>query len=289
MRSDGREERAQAYREFFAKLVTGNAGLAERQDLKAACSLRAAFAAVERERFVGAGPWKILTRAGYVESPSDDPAFVYCDAAIALQPAAQINNGQPSLHALCLAALDIAAGETITHIGAGTGYYTAVLAQLTGREGDVHAYEIEAELAGRAQENLRGEAHVTVYQRSGTEGELPLSDVVYVSAGATSPQSVWLDALRPAGRLLFPLTGNKYIGGMLLLERGASEIFKAKFLTPAAFVGCAGARDERTAEGLTEAFARGDLSSVRSLRRNSAPDESCWFAGDGWWLSKAGV
>jgi len=46
-----------------------------------------AFASVPRERFVGPGPWQIFTMAGYVETPSDDPAVIYQDVVIALDRA----------------------------------------------------------------------------------------------------------------------------------------------------------------------------------------------------------
>jgi protein-L-isoaspartate(D-aspartate) O-methyltransferase len=29
------------------------------------------------------------------------------------------------------------------------------------------------------------------------------------------------------------------------------------------------------------------MKNVRSLRRDSSPDETCWCAGGGWWLSTA--
>jgi protein-L-isoaspartate(D-aspartate) O-methyltransferase len=59
----------------------------------------------------------------------------------------QINNGQPTLHALCLMTLSVKEGETAVHVGAGTGYYTAVLARLAGPAGAVFGYEIEERLA----------------------------------------------------------------------------------------------------------------------------------------------
>ena len=43
-----------------------------------------------------------------------------------------INNGQPSLHGKSIAALELKEGEMVVQIGAGAGYYTAILAELVG-------------------------------------------------------------------------------------------------------------------------------------------------------------
>jgi protein-L-isoaspartate(D-aspartate) O-methyltransferase len=86
--------------------------------------------------------------------PFRDPAFLYQDVVVALEEERGINNGQPALHALCLAALSVKEGESVVHIGAGAGYYTAVLAELTGVTGKVFAYESAQSLAQSATRNL---------------------------------------------------------------------------------------------------------------------------------------
>ena len=255
--------------------------------------MKDAFASTPRERFVGKGPWKVLVGGNWLETPTDDPAFLYQDVLVALASDRGINNGQPVLHALNLAALNVKPGEDILHVGAGTGYYTAMLARLTGTTGSVVAYEIEHDLAEDAMLNLGDLSHVTVLKRSGSEAPLPVCDVIYVNAGATAPLDVWLDALRVDGRLLFPLTpvdgpGEKHgAGGMLLVTRTGSDDFDARFVCSAKFVPCFGARDVEMAQKLATAFTRGDWQNVKSLRRNSQPDDNCWCAGKGWWLSKS--
>jgi len=232
----------------------------------------------------------VFTAAGYIETPSDDPAFLYQDITVALKSEGSINNGQPTLHAACLASLNPRDGETVVHIGAGAGYYTALLAKLVGPTGAVTAYEIEPDLAERAAENLADLPNVTVHHRSGSEGSLPDCDVMYVNAGATGPLDTWLDALRPGGgRLLFPLTPAEGAGGMLLITRTGPDSYDARFVCRALFIPCAGARDEETAKKLSEAFRRDDLKDVKSLRRHTAPDETAWCSGPGWWLSKERV
>ena len=277
-------ERLQALRTFFASLVTANAGLSRSDH-----PLRLAFASTPREQFVGPGPWRVFTPVGCIETPSDDPAFLYQDITVALETQGAINNGQPTLHALCLAALSIQEGEAIVHIGAGTGYYTALLSKMTGPTGSVNAYEIEPRLADRARRNLENFANTTVHSGSGSDTRLPLCDVIYVNAGATTPMQSWLNALRTGGRLLFPLTGARYHGAMLLVKRTSGDQFEARFLCRAAFIPCTGARDEKLEQALSDAFQSKDIASVRSLRLNTPPDESCWFAGQNWWLSTAAV
>ncbi len=272
-------DRLQAHRQFFAKLITANAGIAPGSDLEAA------LASTPREEFVGPPPWKIFTRSGYVESPTDDPALLYQDVVVSLGGEGPFNNGQPTLHAFCLAALDVKRGERVVHVGAGTGYYTTLLAKLVGETGVVDAYEIEPEFARRATKNLAEFSYAAVHDRSGTEGSLPECDVLYVSAGATGPLDVWLDALRSKGRLLFPMTAADGAGAMLLITKQEDGGFAARFLLQAQFVPCVGARDEGTAQRLSEAFHNSGWAKVKSLYRNDAVDESCWFSGDGWWLS----
>ena len=276
------------FRAAYAQLITGIAGASDDKRLVEA------FASVPRERFIGPSPWQVVTLPRYVSVTSDDPAFLYQDFAVALQPERHINNGQPSLHARCLAALQIKEGEKVVHVGAGTGYYSALLAKLTGRGGSVIACEVVKELADKAATCLSDYPNVTVQPRSGAEGPLPECNVIYVNAGATAPMDVWLDALLPGGRLLFPLTSAHNYGAMLLVTKKTDGAFAATIVCQALFIPCLGARDEETGQKLIEAFKtgglwnpqrKGALWEVKLLHRDDQPDETCWFAGCGWWLS----
>jgi protein-L-isoaspartate(D-aspartate) O-methyltransferase len=280
-------DRLAAHRLFFAKLVTAPEGI------PADSPIVAAFASTPREDFLGRGPWRIFTSSRPVETPSDDPAFLYQDVTVAIAPERGINNGQPALHAICLGALNLKEGEKVLHVGAGTGYYTALLSKIVGPTGSVVAYEVEPDLAERAKVNLASFPNVTVECRSAAEGALPDADAIYVNAGTTAPLDVWLDALRENGRLLFPLTpndprvGSPGVGGMLLITRRVNDTFDARFLCQAMFIPCVGARDDATAVKVADAFRRGGLSTVRSLRRRTSPDQTSWCAGANWWLSTA--
>ena len=65
--------------------------------------VEAAFAAVRREAYLGPGPWPMY-RGAYVPTPSDDPVYLYQDALVGIIPERGLNNGQPSLHAMLIAA-----------------------------------------------------------------------------------------------------------------------------------------------------------------------------------------
>jgi len=270
----------QDYRDFYANFVVKSAGSSDPR-------LIAAFASTERERYLGAPPWPIFVGSGYLPTLSNDPRLLYQDVLVGLATERGINNGQPTLHARCLAACAPALGESVLHIGAGTGYYTAILAALVGASGSVMAYEIEADLAERARGNLRHLPNVRVVTASAVGASLPKADVIYVNAGATHPPDEWLEALNPGGRLIFPLTPNEGYGGMLLVTRRGAACYAAAIIARVSFIGCTGARDDATSQALSRALQTQSIQAVKSLRRDDRPDATAWCVGAGWWLSTA--
>ena len=109
-------ELLEAHKIFFAELITAIAGVPH-------SPLTSAFASTPRDRYLGPGPWKVYNGHGYTQTPTADPTLLYQDIVVAIQEERGINNGQPSLHTRCLAALDVREGESVVHIGAGSGYY----------------------------------------------------------------------------------------------------------------------------------------------------------------------
>lgn len=270
----------QDYRSFYAQYIVRSVGSSNER-------LIAAFARVPREQHLGPGPWPVFIGSGYLPTISDDPRHVYHDLLIGLDPERKINNGQPSLHARCIAALDPKPGESVVHVGAGTGYYTAILADLVGPTAGVTAFEIEPALAARAASALAPLPNVSVHAGSVTDATLPAVDIVYVNAGATHPLDAWLDALRVGGRLMFPLTPNDGFGCMLLVTRQSEERYAAKVVARVAFIPCIGARDDQASRSLTAALETQSINAVKSLHRGDTLDETAWCAGAGWWLSKS--
>jgi protein-L-isoaspartate(D-aspartate) O-methyltransferase len=267
-----------------------------------------AFATVPRERFVGPGPWRIrspMNMDEYWLTETADPPHVYHDVLIALDEARGINNGQPSLWARLFDHLDINTGEEVLHLGCGTGYYSAIAAELVGRVGQVRAVEIDAMLANKARVALAAWPQVEVIHADGAHTPFDTVDVIVASAGVTHPLLSWLDALKPGGRLLLPMTTSGKLadgelstakialsagggpGAMLMVVRQSANEFSARFLCRTGFVHFQGAREQAADRRLAAALVTDWGGSVRSLRRDHhLKDETCWLHGDGWCLSR---
>lgn len=277
-------------RRFYAEEIRAVA------NVRSAALVRA-FATVPRERFLGPGPWQIVAPVPpgafpYRTTEDADPRHLYHNVLVAIDPTRRLNNGQPSFLASCLDALDLRPGDHVVHIGCGVGYYTAIAAELVGPTGRVTAIELDPDLAARARENLSDLPHVAVVEGDGSQHDPGPSDAILVNAGATHPPSIWLDSLRPGGRLLVPLTvaldaiGHGR-GGMLHIARHPQG-FAARFISEVGIFPCLGARDAELNKQLETAFRRRTWESVQSLRRDRhEPLETCWFHGEGFCLSTA--
>jgi protein-L-isoaspartate(D-aspartate) O-methyltransferase len=245
-----------------------------------------AFATVPRERFLGPGPWRVLGPSGFWTTEDADPRRVYHNVLIALDEAKSINNGQPSLWALHLDRLGVQVNDRVLHLGCGTGYYTAILAELVGPNGKVIAIEIDERVAQRAREALAPWPQVTVIQGDGSRGPFAPADVIVASAGATDPPASWLAALNPGGKLLFPLTPDHGTGAMAYLTRRSTDNFEARLMYGVQFIPFTGARDSKVSAKLTQGLDRDAGASVKSLRCDAhQKDDTCWLHSDRWCFS----
>ena len=253
-----------------------------------------AFATVPRERFAGPGPWRLLSLVGmadYWTTHDADPRHLYHDVLVAIDETRQLNNGQPSLWACLYDQLKLFPGDHVVHVGVGTGYYTAILSEIVGRSGHVTAVEIDPGLAERARSNLAlAWPQATVITADGFtfQPERP-ADAIIVNAGVSHLSLAWLDSLAADnGRLLTPLTDAKQFGAFLLITRaaGGTRRYPAKFVSHTRIIACVGGRDAKAEARLNAALRRSDYTAIQSLRRPpEEPDDTCWLAGDGWWLS----
>jgi protein-L-isoaspartate(D-aspartate) O-methyltransferase len=272
------------------------------RELQVRCGLRSerlvqALATTRREAFLPRGPWLLLESAdGYTSTPSADPAHLYRDTAVAIEPARLLNNSQPSLLATLIDALEIREGARIVHVGCATGYYTAILAHVVGERGRVTALEIDPKICARARRSLRRWGNVEVVHADAVEYDPGPADGIVVDAGVTHPRAVWLDRLALGGHLALPLTGirpptrvarfvRNHIGRLLIVKR-TPQGYSARFTDGVGIPALFGGRDPTRQRRLEEAYLRGGWEQVRSLRREPhAIQPSCWFHNDDFCLS----
>ena len=269
-----------------------------------------AFAAVPRERFLGEPPWRIIPDVlprMPVAAPDRSARWVYHDVLVAIDPDKNLNNGMPSLWARIFDHLLLRNGSRVLQVGAGTGYYTAVLAEMVGPSGRVTAVEIDGELAARARDNLEPWPQVEVVAGDGRAYDPGEVDTVIVCAGATHPAPLWLDRLAPGGELMLPLTCENWWGFLLratrprdgegpimLAQARHSSWFEATSIGRIAIFPCDGGRDEAAATRLRhamEALVAGPPLDVPigALHRGDPSAEEMdgvWYHGPGFWLER---
>jgi protein-L-isoaspartate(D-aspartate) O-methyltransferase len=267
------------YRQFYAEEIRAVAGVRSEALVKA-------FAKVPREDFLGPGPWKLASfdaawsaTPRYTPTADADPKRIYHNVLIAIDEARSLNNGQPSALAAWLDALEIGPGERVVHVGAGVGYYSAIMAELVGPSGSVVAIEVDTSLAERARKNLKRWRNVEAVSGDGSTYDPGSVDAIFVNAGVTHPASLWFDRLKPGGRLLYPLTfeaGGAGGKGCMILIKREGDAYSARATSFVAIYSCAALRDPDLNTSLVKQISSGKIFSVQSLRRDAhEPDDTC--------------
>jgi protein-L-isoaspartate(D-aspartate) O-methyltransferase len=270
------------------------------EELEAVCRLQSApvvdaFAAIPRERFLRPGPWTVLVENIYTPGAGlgthmtrdADPARVYHNIAVAIDPARQLFNGQPGTLASWMERLALAPGMRVLHVGSGLGYYTAILAHAVGSSGRVVAFEIDSELAAAARSNLAPFPWVDLRQDDASRVDGETFDAILVNAGVTHPLDAWLDALAVRGRMIVPLTSAMPVMGTTLgkglgfvITREDDFRFAANVMSFVAIYSAVGLRDDALDQALGKAMTGGPArwQAVTRLRRDRhEPSSTCWF------------
>jgi protein-L-isoaspartate(D-aspartate) O-methyltransferase len=252
-----------------------------------------AFARVSRENFLGDPPWQIgspetraLSLSGVVKlsyAPTSDPRDLCHNVLVALDPAKDINNGQPSALARWIDALDLKPGDRAYHLGCGVGYYTAIMAEVVGPEGSVVGIDANADLAARAKQNLASYPNVTAHAANGATFDPGDCDAILINAGVTHPAPLWLDRLRDRGRLVLPITmaASPTLGQgiMLKITRNAAT-FTTETVTMLAIFSGIGLRDPLLEPLMQAALTTGRLLKLKSVRRDAHdPADTCVLHG----------
>jgi len=281
------------FRQFYAEEIRALTCASE--------ELVAAFSRVPREQFLGAPPWYLAPTSSLFATAYravDDPRDVYHDVLIGIKRAKFLNNGQPSLLARLIDALDLRPGKRVLHVGCGTGYFTAIMAEMVGDSGSVLAVEIEEDLAAKAAANLS--THPWVKVLCGDAAHLAAGptalgslDAVLVNAAVTHPHPAWLQSFVPGGVMVLPLAvaKNPAAGDAFAfrIQRHADQ-FLAQPLSLLSLYPSPSLRSQALLDQLNHAFATHDLLLVKSVRVDAhEQNDSCLAHSPGFCLSKQPV
>ncbi len=264
-----------ALKRFYAEEIRAAAALPNTRETDRVLE---AFAAVPREKHVGPGPWLLrspLFGLASRRTPDSNPEHLYHNVLIALDEERGINVGEPSLWARFFGKASIAEGSRVLQIGSGSGYFTAVLAELVGPTGSVVGTEVNPALAEIAASALSDRPNVAVRCQNGAtelaDDEGPF-DLIVAFAGVTHPAAKWRKSLSANGRMLLPLTGDSWWGAMVLFEFRDSAV-RGVTLGKCGFYPCEGARNDRMAKELEQLWSKPRLLNDAQLEfcENGSP------------------
>ncbi len=133
---------------------------------------------------------------------------------------------QPYMVALMTEALDLQGSEKVLEIGTGSGYQTAILAELAEK---IHSVERIRPLSAKAQRILDELGYFNVVLKVG-DGSLGLKEeapfeAIIVTAGSPDVPQPLVDQLVVGGRLVVPV-GDRYTQSLIKVVRAKEGLTK---------------------------------------------------------------
>ncbi|HEY3294263.1 MAG TPA: protein-L-isoaspartate(D-aspartate) O-methyltransferase [bacterium] len=160
-----------------------------------------------------------VKRHHFVEAAFRDRA--YDDTPLPLEAGQTIS--QPYVVARMTSLLDIRPTDKVLDIGTGSGYQTAILAELARK---VYSIERHMPLVMKARRNLEAEgyANVILKQGDGTIGwaEFAPFDKIVISAAAPVFPKTLFNQLRDGGLMIFPM-GEMKTQQLMIVERQGED------------------------------------------------------------------
>ncbi|HLA14412.1 MAG TPA: protein-L-isoaspartate(D-aspartate) O-methyltransferase [Gemmatimonadaceae bacterium] len=157
----------------------------------------------------------------------------YEDSALPIGSGQTIS--QPSIHARYLELLKLTGNEKVLEIGTGSGYQTALLAQLAAQ---VFSIERIPALLDGARDVIRqiGARNISFLLGDGTLGwrQYAPYDAILVGAGAPEVPSTYHEQLKEGGRILIPLGDREEQTLFMFTRRG--DTLEETEIAPVRFV-----------------------------------------------------
>ncbi|PIU42840.1 MAG: protein-L-isoaspartate O-methyltransferase [Parcubacteria group bacterium CG_4_9_14_0_2_um_filter_35_11] len=185
-----------------------------------------------------------LILRGYLKTPSVIEAFrkikradflpSHLKSLSDIDEALPIGEGQtisqPAVVAFMIELLEPKKGEKILDVGSGSGWTTALLAQIVGEKGKVFGIELIPSLAEFGKENIKRynfieNGIVKILCQDGSKGlpeEAPF-DKILVSASAEDVSQAFREQLKKGGKLVIPISTSIW-----LFKKKEKDVFEEK-------------------------------------------------------------
>ena len=167
--------------------------------------------------------------------PADLAALAYDDSPLPIEADQTIS--QPYIVALMIEAAEVAPGDKVLEIGAGSGYAAAVMSRIAR---EVIAIERHQQLAELAAERMRrlGYDNVRIIHGDGSRGcpqEAPFEAIIAAASGSHVPE-VLMHQLSVGGTLVMPVGEPSAVQNLVKVRRLGKEDFEQEDLGAVRFV-----------------------------------------------------
>lgn len=136
-------------------------------------------------------------------------------------------NSQPTTVRLMLEWLDVQLSHKVLDLGSGSGWTTALLSHIVGKDGKIYAVENIPELVKQGEENFKktNTFNNAEFHEAGEILGLPKHapyDRILVSASGHNVPNILLDQLKSPGKMVIPVRDRIYV----VTKNGEGQISK---------------------------------------------------------------
>jgi protein-L-isoaspartate(D-aspartate) O-methyltransferase len=179
---------------------------------------------------------RVLEAMGRIERhrfvPVETGHLAYNDSPLPIGEEQTIS--QPYIVALMTELLALKGEERVLEIGTGSGYQTAILAEMAR---EVYTLELRGALAGAAKQRLLGLGYVNIHVKcadgyDGWRDEAPFDGILVTCAPRDIPEAV-VDQLAENGRMVIPIGG--FDQDLFLLRKEHGQVLRSS-VAPVRFV-----------------------------------------------------
>jgi len=158
--------------------------------------------------------FKKIDRSNFVIEPLKNNAYINSPLAIGFGQTIS----QPLTVAFMLEKLDVQPGHKVLDVGSGSGWTTALLAEIVGEKGKVYGIEIIPEIYEFGKANVMrysflNKGIVEMYCGNGLEGlkEAAPFDRIMCSAAVQEIPPAFKDQLKIGGKMIFPMNNSLWL------------------------------------------------------------------------------